>query len=93
MSIFRSAKLEVDVDPQALVVIVYNHRLANKINNALDNYYQGNIKAGEEPIFKIELSDSRMMRNFKAVLPLTALIASKIDSKTAVETNLLEMSK
>jgi hypothetical protein len=86
MNLFRSQKLEIDVSPCQLFVIVYDNSLANKINRALDNYYPDSIERGAEPIFKITIADSQKLANFLRTLPksIQTLIESKINEKETV---------
>ena len=55
----KNKKFQIDrYDANTMTVVVYDKFLANRLNRALDMYYDTKIKEGEEPLFLI--SDQKL---------------------------------
>lgn len=78
--IFKNTDLEVSKCGKKLLFVVFKQRLANRINDALGQYYPVTIKQGEEPIFKITTDEAMLMLN-SCFKPSLSRVLHKLLSK------------
>lgn len=62
-----------------LLMMVPNNRLANKINKALENPYDCNIKVGEEPVFSITSNNVAQICKIAGTRYINAHVISRLE--------------
>lgn len=55
--LFKSNYVEITATGSGLHLIVFDNLIANRMNKVLNNYYDGTVVEGEEPIFKITIDE------------------------------------